>query len=153
MSQSIPSDIIERKKQLRKQHIEFAVKPGAFGFENVSKVKIGIPFENFGMTDENVPIEVTFLNGTEKLVSCKLFPNGNRHLHFYKDGGAIEDKSMISDGKCFKWENNGQLIDLEDTAPLAVKSANVIEQSTKVWHNYIKGAYDRQPSVTKQNTK
>lgn len=142
------NNIADTKEKLLKDDFSFNVKNGAFGFDKITEVSIGVPFEYKNMSAEGAPIMVTYKNGDKNLASCLLEPSGDRRIRFYKeDGKSLSGRYILTGDKVYEWSiRNNQMLPLNNPM-MADKAKQLSEISGKVWQNHLNGAYDKQMSA------
>ena len=143
------SQIISKKENLLKNDFSFDVRDGAFGFDKITAVSIGVPFEYSGMSAKDAPMMITFRNGDKDLASCLLDTSGDRVVRLYnEDGRSLKGRYWLhKSGRVDEWRiRDNQLLPFADVSTID-RVTQLSKDAGNIWQGYLQGKYTINQSV------
>jgi hypothetical protein len=132
---SLHKIVFDRKAALQEGDKIVHVQNGAFGFDKINEVSIGFANECRSAFDtiENRSIDIIYKDHGKPLARCTLKENGDMRVSM-----GLQTYTTDKDGVVTGAGGHSDV-----SYETLRKVSTVAQSSVRVWHNYIKGAYDK----------
>lgn len=133
---SLHKIVFDRKAALQEGKKIVHVQNGAFGFDKINEVSIGFTDECRSIYDtiENQSIDIIYKDHGVQLARCTLKENGDIYVRMGLDNEYSADHDGVVHSAGFRSDVSDETLK---------KVSGLAQSSVRVWHNYIKGAYDK----------